>query len=404
MMVFGLALQVITDSPFLGVPLLVHFSEVTALSGFAIVGALIVSRHPWHPVGWLWLFITFSFGRDHFVWGYAYYGYFTHPDSLPGVKAAIVLLYGLGRGSMGIAGITLLLLLFPTGKPLSSGWLVIAWITISVAIIAIPLRALTPDPIGYFPFPTDLLNASETVQIVLNQLRRFLTIGTLQCFLAAMISLIIRLIRSRGVERQQLKWFVYSAAFLPPAFFLIFMARSQQALISNWTFLLGPIFGVTASLGMAAASAIAIFRYRLYDIDIIINRTVVYGLLTGTLALIYFSSVLLLQQIFQTLTGQGSPLVIVMSTLIIAGLFSPLRKRIQEFIDKRFYRRRYNAEVTLANFAALARDQIDLDDLSTELQKVVKETLQPEHLSIWLRKVHNQSMSIRARTDYDHDQ
>jgi hypothetical protein len=143
---------------------------------------------------------------------------------------------------------------------------------------------------------------------------------------------------------------------------------------------------------MAAASAIAIFRYRLYDIDIIINRTLVYGLLTGTLALIYFSSVLLLQQIFQTLTGQGSTLAIVVSTLIIAALFSPMRGRIQEFIDQRFYRRKYDAEVTLSNFAALARDEVDMEKLAAALLDVVQYSLQPERTSLWLKERQSNSL------------
>jgi hypothetical protein len=116
LMGIGLALQVITDSPFGGGPFVIQFSEALALSGFAIIGALIVSRQPRHPIGWIWILIAISFGRDHFVWGYAYYGYIAKPGSLPGTEAAIVLLYFLGRGSSGMLGLTLLLLLFPTGR------------------------------------------------------------------------------------------------------------------------------------------------------------------------------------------------------------------------------------------------------------------------------------------------
>jgi hypothetical protein len=132
--------------------------------------------------------------------------------------------------------------------------------------------------------------------------------------------------------------------------------------------------------------AIAILRYRLWDIDIIINRSLVYGTLTGALALIYFGSVVLLQGLIRALTGQGSPIAIVISTLVIAGLFSPLRRRVQQFIDRRFYRRKYDAEKILSRFAMSVRGETDLDRLTAELQRVSMSAMQAEHVSIWLRE------------------
>jgi hypothetical protein len=149
--------------------------------------------------------------------------------------------------------------------------------------------------------------------------------------------------------------------------------------------LIGPILGVTASIGMSAASAIAIFRYRLWDIDILVRRTLIFGLLTGTLVLVYFCSVVLFGRIFQVLTGQQSPLAIVLSTLTIAALFSPLRRRIQDIIDRHFYRHKYDAEKTLLNFATVTRDQIDLNELKFVLLRSVQETVQPGYLSLWLK-------------------
>lgn len=384
LMIAGLALQVVTGAPLLGGPYLVHFAEVAALSGYAVVGALIVSRHPRHPIGWVWLLISFSFGVDHFAWGYAYYGYIAHPGSLPAPEAAIVWQYWLGRGTVGILGMTLLMLLFPTGRPLSPRWDVLAWIAVGRAVVAIPVSALAPRPSGYFPFPTDLIAVGDVVRAALVPFKTLLTILGLLCLLAAAFSLLIRLIRARGVERQQIKWFGYAVAFLPPAFILIFVGGTQQTQGMSSTMQIGAFFGVTASIGMAVASAIAISRYRLWDIDLIIRRTLVYGFLTTALVLIYFLIIVLLQQLFQASTGQQSPLSVVLSTLAIAALFTPLRRRIQAFIDRLFYRRKYDAEKIMSQFAAALQNEVDIDSLTHDLLGVVQETMEPKKLSLWL--------------------
>ncbi len=385
LMGIGLALQVITDSPFGGGPFVIQFSEALALSGFAIIGALIVSRQPRHPIGWIWILIAISFGRDHFVWGYAYYGYIAKPGSLPGTEAAIVLLYFLGRGSSGMLGLTLLLLLFPTGRLLSRRWSPVAWIAIGAAAISIPVSILAPAPIIYFPFPTDLLAIGDSTQNVVGQASSILVLLSLLCFMAAALSLFLRLVRSRGVERQQLKWFVSAAALMPVAFIFIFSSGSRQEPGFNPTMLVGAMLGVTASFGIAIASAIAILRYRLYDIDIIIRRSLVYGVLTLLLVLSYFGSVVLLQQAFRVLTGEDSPVAIVISTLVIAALFSPLRRWVQDIIDRRFYRRKYNAQQALATFSATARDEVELEQITEQLLGVVQEAMQPEQVSLWFR-------------------
>ena len=384
LMGIGLALQVITGSPFGGGPYVIHFSEALALSGFAIIGALIVSRQPRHPIGWIWIFIAISFGRDHFAWGYAYYGYVAHPGSLPGTEAAIVLLYFLGRGSFGMLGLTLLLLLFPTGRLLSQRWGVVAWIALGAAVITIPVSILAPAPIIYFPFPTDLLSIGDSTQNVLGRASSILVLLSLLCLMSAGISLLLRLVRSRGVERQQLKWFVSAAALLPLAFIFIFLSGNRQEPGMNSTMLIGAALGVTASLGIAVASAIAIFRYRLWDIDILIRRTLVYSILTGALLGIFFLSVVLLQGALRALTGQDSPFAIVISTLVIAALFNPLRGRVQGAIDRRFYRSKYNAHQAMATFAATARDEVELEQLTEQLLGVVEESMQPEQASLWL--------------------
>ena len=386
LMGIGLALQTITKSPTFGIPLLIHFSEAFALGWFAVIGALIVSRHPRHPIGWIWLLISMSFGSDHFAWGYASYGYIAKPGSLPGVEGMIVWLYLLGRGTFGTLGIVLLLLLFPNGRPLTRRWGVLAWITVGIVAASIPFSVYAPSPPGYFPFPTDLIAAEQARPAYLSLYEELAPPLVVACLVAAGISLFLRMLRARGEELQQIKWFVYATAFLLPAFFLIGLGGLRQADNPNPLVLIGPILGVTASIGMAVASSFAIFRYRLWDIDIIIRRTLIFGFLTGALALVYFSSVLLFGYLFRFFTGQNSTLATVSSTLTIAALFSPLRYRIQDFIDRLFYRRKYDAQKSLAGFAALTRDQIDLNELTNALLRNVQETVQPEHVSLWLKE------------------
>jgi len=213
----------------------------------------------------------------------------------------------------------------------------------------------------------------------------------------------VRLRRGRGDERQQIKWFLYAAVpaviFLGPALldamllhfssnFLLFDTAYNYNVIVSWDFLYFSIYGaVFAALVVPVFTYIAILKYRLYDIDVVINRTLVYSALTALLVIVYFGSVAITQAIFRTLTGQEQQpqLAIVVSTLVIAALFNPLRRRIQRFIDMHFYRRKYDARKTLEAFSAQLRDETDLEALSADLVGVVRETMQPAHASLWLR-------------------
>jgi hypothetical protein len=209
------------------------------------------------------------------------------------------------------------------------------------------------------------------------------TVGTalaLAALLLAVVSMIVRLRRSIGVERQQLKWIVYAGAVAAGGFALtLFLSGPLANAVFAAAFL--------AFIGVPVAAGFAIMRYRLYEIDLLINRTLVYGSLTVMLALVYFGGVAATQAIFRTLTGQEEQpqLAVVVSTLVIAALFNPLRRRIQDFIDRRFYRRKYDAAKTLEAFSAKLRDETDLDALSDDLVVVVRETMQPAHVSFWLR-------------------
>jgi hypothetical protein len=193
------------------------------------------------------------------------------------------------------------------------------------------------------------------------------------------ISLILRLHRARGVERQQLKWFVYSAAMMGGGFVASYLFSSDLVNSIAW------FLGILGFMVLPVATGIAILRYRLYDIDRIINRTLVYGPLTAMLALVYFGGVVGLQAVFRALTGQESTLAVVASTLAIAALFSPLRQRVQGFVDRRFYRRKYDATKTLEAFGSRLREETDLDVLSNDVVGVVSTTIQPAHVSLWLR-------------------
>jgi hypothetical protein len=195
-------------------------------------------------------------------------------------------------------------------------------------------------------------------------------------FLGTLVSMALLSEFAKADERQQLKWFAYAAGLL-----VVFFVANDFLfpLVGDLLFLVG-IALLPISVG------IAILRHRLFDIDVIIRRTLVYGVLTAALALVYFGSVVLLQQLFRVLTGQTSQLAIVVSTLAIAAVFNPLRRRVQEVIDRRFYRRKYDAARTLAAFSATVRDEVDLDRLTAELLRMVEETMQPEHVSLWLRK------------------
>jgi hypothetical protein len=199
----------------------------------------------------------------------------------------------------------------------------------------------------------------------------------------ALLSLALRFHRAAGVERQQIKWLLYVAAlFLTAQLAISFGAIGEQ-------------FTSLVALGFPIAIGIAVLRYRLFDIDVIIRKTLVYTALTALLALVYFGSVVLLQRLFGAVTGIGqSPLAVVVSTLVIAALFTPLRRRIQDAIDRRFFRKKYDAQRVLAQFALTARDETDLDTLTGELARVVQETMQPEQVSVWLKDSRTRRRSL----------
>ena len=352
------------------VPLYEYWIESSLISPtFATLGALIVSRRPGNVIGWIFLIPGVGGGVQLLSGQYATTA--LHSEGLSG-GALAGWLSTIVQTSV-VTSILFLILLFPTGRLLSPRWRPVAWIAGAAVMVWIVSLALIPGPIENFPSARNPFGV-EAAAMILNLLEAIGGWTGLACFVAAIFSLILRFYRSRGDERLQLKWFAYAATL---GFLAIALGGESQ--------ISGALIWTLALLSLPVSAGIAILRYRLYDIDILINRTLVYGALTAMLAGIYLGGVISLQYVFRAFTGQESTLAVVASTLVIAALFNPLRRRIQSFIDRRFYRRKYDAAKTLEAFSARLRDETDLDALSGELVGAVRETMQPEHVSLWLR-------------------
>ena len=234
--------------------------------------------------------------------------------------------------------------------------------------------ALNAGPLEDFPQIVNPYGIDSPVVSVVGVAGGFVVVGSM---VASAVSVIVRARQAGRVERQQIKWLVYGGAVVGTSL--------VASAIAIWSVTVSILIINLALLGLPLITGIAIVRYRLYDIDVIINRTLVYGSLTATLIALYFGGTVVLHRVLVLLTGQQSTLAVVASTLLIAALFTPLRRRIQSFIDRRFYRRKYDAEKTLETFSLKLRDETDLEALNSELVGVVRETMQPAHVSLWLR-------------------
>ena len=348
---------------------------LVGFGAFAVVGALLVVKRPTNAVGWIMAavaMVSISLAGD----SYAAYVMVTrgHPDALALVGAwigswywflllALVLIY--------------LPLLFPDGCLLSRRWLPVAVLP-GIGVLGVVILATLADTLplneapGYEidnPIGIEGLGHVEDLPVF-----GVMTVLFFIGIIGAVAAVVVRFRRSRGVERQQMKWFLYAVA--------------PMVLIPTEGYLPGFISSVALTvvlIGLPTAIGIAVLRYRLYDIDVLINRTLVYGSLTALLVAAYVGTIVVLQTTFRSLTGQDSQLTIVASTLAIAALFNPLHRRIQAFVDRRFYRRKYDARKTLEAFSARLRDETDLAELNDELLAVIRDTMQPAHVSLWLR-------------------
>jgi hypothetical protein len=360
---------------------------VAAPLAFSVVGALVAARQQHNPVGWLLLAVG-VFGTANLLGeSYARYALITAPGTLPGG------LYGpwLGWTYAPILAIVAIFLplYFPTGRLLSPRWRPVVWSGIGFLVFAVAGNALWPGPdaplLGLAPVPNPVVFLPEATPLF----ELFIGLAGL-CSLAgvagAIAALVVRFRRSRGIERQQLKWFTYAAALAPLPSIAWELAPSIFGLLRTLILPLVPI-----SVG------VAILRYRLYEIDRILNRTLVYGLLTVILGLCYAAGSL----VFVLVAGPGADppsWLVAAATLAAAAVFRPARRRIQAAVDRRFNRRKYNAAQTIQAFATRLRDQVDLDTLSSELQAVVDQTMEPTRVSLWLRP------SLPGSSDTPHSQ
>ena len=358
-------------------------TDLVTMLPFTVVGAIIASRHPRNTIGWLFCSVGVVIGLNSFTGDYAEFW----------------LASGFGRISLGetaawfsswlwillvFVPTSFLLLLFPDGQLPSLRWRPVAWGVALGTAGGVVGYALEAGPLGDFPQIANPYGVDSPIVRIMGVAGIIVAAGSM---VAAAVSLIVRLRRAGRVERQQIKWLAYGGA-------VVVGTICVGGLIILWSVPVSIVIMSFALLGLPVFTGIAILRHRLYDIDIIINRTLVYASLTAMLSLLYVGGVVSLQDAFRAITGQESQLAVVASTLMIAALFSPLRRRVQGFVDRRFYRRKYDAVKTLATFSARLRSETDLDTLSEDLVRLVRETLQPEYVSMWLRSPEGKKQQV----------
>jgi hypothetical protein len=337
-----------------------------AMLVYATVGALVISRRPKNAVGYILLGLGTIFEIQAFAGAYTNYAQFAHPN-LPMARTLGDWITPWSIGPWVLLGVVLLVLLFPNGKLPHRMWRVVAW----MAVCGTALVSL-----WWWTWPEDVPVLYRIVETLGNIGQAALTISCV----ASVFAVVGRMQGAEGEQRQQLKWFAYGAALLVGAFLFLTFAANEQTNV--WVIFAVIVLGLSA---VPVTVGVAVLRYRLYDIDVLINRTLVYGALSVILVVAYVVAIVLSQGVFRALTGQRSQLAVVASTLAIAALFSPLRRRVQAFVDRRFYRSKYDARKTLEAFSAKLRDETDLDALSDDMLGVVRETMQPAHVGLWLR-------------------
>lgn len=349
------------------------FNALGTLSLLA-TGGFLALRMPRNNLAWLMLLAGFGYALHLFAVGYIYISYLVTP--LPQTSAMFIL------AAVGLAlllpTIPMIVLLFPSGRLPSPRWRFAYWVWLFVVVMFGGFSWLSPFG-KWVPFGNPLAiegSFGENLSLI-SAIAWFSFLGLL---VISTLSAIIRGLRSEGQERQQFKWLVVAAVFI--LFSMLWPVNLTEGI---WGYSVGYYFlNMLSTAAIPLAIAVAVARYRLWDLDVVIRRTTSYALLTALLALVYFGSVIVLQRLLAPFTGDSEP-AIVLSTLLIAALFLPLRRRIQNTIDHRFFRRKYDAEKVLERFAGTVRDETDLDELTAELVRVIQETMQPEHVSVWLR-------------------
>jgi len=369
-MVFSLATQ---QAGTMGSPL-ADSVGILMLLAFPTVGAVVASRRPTNVIGWLFCLSGPALLVQTALPTYAQWELSRVPTSPSGILAAWL---AQATSVPSLALLPILLLFFPTGRLPSHRWR---------AAVVFVLAMATLGAVGYALLPTLYIlgsPASDNPVAIESEIMPVAgTVGDLLLvfvgFPVAALSLLVRLARARGEERQQLKWFAFAGAIVAAAFIAVVLSSSygtQPAMLLT----------TLAFLGLPVSAGIAILRYRLYDIDLLINRTLVYGATSAALAATFFGGVLAFQTVLRPLTG-GSDAAIALSTLVSFALFQPIRRRAQDVVDRRFNRSRYDAARTLEAFGRRLRDEVDLDALRGDLLGAVRETMAPAHASLWLRE------------------
>jgi hypothetical protein len=348
-----------------------------SISVALVVGGFVAYRLPRNPIGWLVMAFGLGIGSiQGLAQNYGIFSYLVAPRPLPLASLSFIFA-GIGL-SLTLATAPLLFILYPSGRlPSRWWWLVVGPVLLALAALGAfiwrsPSAVMLPLPNPYVA-AGPLGGAADAIT----------STAVLVLIFAIVISaagLIVRGIRAKGIERQQFKWLGFAALSIV----LVILANSE--LIPLLPGILDTLAEAVAFTAVPLAIGVAVLRYRLWDIDVIIRKTVQYAIVTALLAALYIGLIVGLQALFSDLTGQTSTVIVVLSTLVIAALFTPLRRRVQAAVDRRFYRQKYDAEQVLAEFAATLRDETDLDTLTAELLRVIQETMQPEFVSIWLQE------------------
>jgi cytochrome b subunit of formate dehydrogenase len=341
---------------------------------FSVVGAIIASRQPRNAIGWIFCGIGLVVSLNSLTGSYAEYQF--AGGSAPGSLAETAAWFSSWSWTLWIyVPTTFLLLLFPDGQLPSPRWRPVAWCA-ALGIIGFDAGyALAPGPLEEFPQITNPYGVDSPILDAVALAGVTLAGASM---VASAVSLIVRMRRAGRVERQQIKWLAYGGAVVVGTVFV-------GGVISVWIGEVGISLIIIGLLGVPIFTGVAIARYRLYDIDLLINRTLVYGSLTTLLVMAYFGGVVGSQRLLSPLIGDSYQLATVASTLVIAALFNPLRRRVQAFVDRRFYRRKYDAAKILEAFGSRLREGTDLDALSNDVVRVARRTVQPEYVSLWLR-------------------
>jgi hypothetical protein len=368
-----LAIHIIAPETSLGQSALQVFAWVVEPLAFAAVGTLVAIRRPGNPLGWLFCLAALGLALP-LIGDYALI-----KPLRPG--AAWFAWFGEWSWTPVTIGTVYACLLFPTGRFLSDGWKSVGRVAVIGTVLIMLAIALTPGPMPEHPGlenPAGLPLLRDSLLEGGGIAWAMFVVGTV----GAVIALVVRFTRSRGEERLQMKWFVLAIALLATGW-LFYGGLTAAGRADSTLGEIASLFVDVAGLSLAAGLGIAILRYRLYDIDRIISRTVSYALLTATLLVAYLAAVLGLQSVLPA--PDDSPVIVAISTLVVVAAFGPLRRHIRDVVDRRFNRSRFDSARTLEAFSARMRDEVDLDDLSADLVGVVRDTIQPASVSLWLR-------------------